>query len=64
MKVAANENEFGYRIAGPEDTPWLIFSYSLNTNFSTWNGQVERFSGSYRILRYNTNCHNGTNTQP
>ena len=64
MKVAANGNEFGYRIAGPEGAPWLIFSFSLISNFSTWDGQVKRLSGRYRILRYNTNCHNGTSPQP
>ncbi len=64
MKVAANGNEFVCRIDGPEDAPCLIFSYSLNNNFSTWDGRVKRLSGRYRILRYNTNCHNGTSTQP
>ena len=64
MKVAANGNEFVCRIDGPEDGPWLTFSYSLNTNFSMWDAQVERLSGRYRILRCNTRCHNGTSTAP
>jgi hypothetical protein len=64
MKLAANGDEFVCRIDGPEDAPWLTFSYSLNTNFSMWDAQVERLSGRYRILGYNTRCHNSTSTPP
>ena len=64
MKVAANGNEFVCRIDGPADAPLLTFSCSLNTNLSAWDGQVERLSDRYRILLYNTRCHNGTSTSP
>jgi len=64
MQVTANGNAFVCRIDGPEDAPWLTFSNSLNTNYSMWDGQVERLSGRYRILRYNTRGHDGTGAPP
>ena len=59
MQITANEIDFVCQINGPEATPWLTFSNSLNTNFSLWDKQVALLSDRNRILRYNTRGHNG-----
>ena len=64
MRIEANGISFDCRIDGPEGAPWLTFSNSLNTNFSLWDGQVARLAGRYRILRYNTRGHDGTDSTP
>ncbi len=68
MIVTANGNDFVCRIDGPDDasddTPWLTFSNSLNTNLSLWDEQAELLSKRYRILRYNTRGHDGTGAPP
>jgi len=46
-----------YRVDGPEDGPKLVFSNSLGTDFRTWDAVVDRLSGRYRMLRYDTRGH-------
>lgn len=64
MQIAANGINFVCRIDGPEDAPWLTFSNSLNTNFALWDAQAELLKDRYRILRYNTRGHDGTDAPP
>lgn len=63
-RVEANGISFVCRIDGTEGAPWVTFSNSLNANYSSWDGQVERFGDRYRILRYNTRGHAGTGAPP
>ena len=60
FQVEANGISFRCRIDGAEQAPWLIFSNSLATNLSMWDGQVAVFGRSYRILRYDQRGHGGT----
>lgn len=64
MRIVANGVSFVCRVDGPEGAPWLTFSNSLNTNMSLWEGQVARLADRYRILRYNTRGHDGSDTPP
>ncbi len=64
MEVRANGISFVCQIDGPEGAPWLTFSNSLNTNLSLWDGQVALFADRFRILRYNTRGHGGTEAPP
>lgn len=64
MEIRANGNSFVCRIDGPEGAPWLTFSNSLNTNLSLWDGQAALLADRYRILRYNTRGHDGTEAPP
>ena len=64
MRIEANGISFVCRIDGPEDAPWLTFSNSLNTNFALWDPQVAVLANRYRILRYNTRGHDGTDAPP
>jgi len=64
MRIEAGGIGFVCQIDGPEDAPWLTFSNSLNTNFSLWDDQVAVLADRYRILRYNTRGHDGTDAPP
>jgi 3-oxoadipate enol-lactonase len=63
-RIKANGISFTCSIDGAEGAPWVTFSNSLNTNYSSWDGQVDRFGGRYRILRYNSRGHDGTEAPP
>jgi 3-oxoadipate enol-lactonase len=48
------------RVDGAEGAPWLVFSNSLMTDLSLWDGQVASFGNRFRILRYDTRGHGGS----
>lgn len=55
-----------YRIddkIGPA-APWLMPSNSLGSDISMWTPQVERFSMSHRVLRYDTRGHGQSDAPP
>jgi 3-oxoadipate enol-lactonase len=59
--VSANGISINYRFDGPEDGPVVMFSNSLISNYSMWDDQVEAITGAgYRMLRYDTRGHGGT----
>jgi 3-oxoadipate enol-lactonase len=53
-----------YELAGAETFPVLMFSSSLGTNLSMWNGQLETFARYFRILRYDTRGHGQSDVLP
>ena len=48
------------RVEGPTRAPWLVFSNSLMTDLSLWDGQIASFGNEYRIVRYDTRGHGGS----
>ena len=48
------------RIDGPPGAPWLVFSNSLMTDLSLWDGQAAVFGAEHRILRYDARGHGGS----
>ena len=60
MNIEANGLSFNYRIEGAEGAPWVTFSNSLACDLSMWDGQVAALRHDYRILRYDTRGHGGT----
>jgi len=58
--VAANGIRFHCRVDGRKDAPWLVFSNSLATNLSLWDGQIAAFENSFHILRYDQRGHGST----
>jgi 3-oxoadipate enol-lactonase len=60
--IAANDIDFNYTIEGPESAPVLMFSNSLGTNLSMWDGQAA-LAKHFRVLRYDTRGH-GKTTAP
>lgn len=59
-RVAANGISFNVSIGGAEDAPWLTFSNSHATDLSLWDEQAARFQDRFRLLRYDTRGHGGT----
>lgn len=55
--TTADGTRLAYRIDGPENGSGVLFSNSLATDFSMWDGQIEAFKDRYRILRYDKRCH-------
>lgn len=47
-------------IDGDGDKPWIILSNSLGANLSMWDPQIDALTGSYRVLRYDTRGHGGS----
>lgn len=46
-----------YRVDGPADAPWLVFSNSVMTDLTVWDAQAALLSANYRILRYDQRGH-------
>jgi 3-oxoadipate enol-lactonase len=61
-KIATNGTNLNYRVDGPGDAPWLTFSNSLATTLSLWDTQVAELAKSFRVLRYDTRGHGGSDS--
>jgi 3-oxoadipate enol-lactonase len=59
-RVRANGITFNVAIQGREGAPWLTFSNSHATDLSLWDEQAARLAGRFRVLRYDTRGHGGT----
>ena len=59
MKVTANGIGIRYEIEGPESAPVVVMSHSLAANVGMWEDQMP-ILGEYRVLRYDTRGHGGT----
>lgn len=46
-----------WRADGPVDAPILLLSNSLGTAMAMWEPQIERWSGQFRVLRYDSRGH-------
>lgn len=64
MRMAANGTQINCEIDGKEGAPWLTFSNSLATDLGMWEPQVTAFKNDYRILRYDTRGHGGSDVPP
>jgi 3-oxoadipate enol-lactonase len=64
MRVATNGTYINYEIDGKDGAPWLTFSNSLATDLDMWAPQVDAFRNDYRILRYDTRGHGGSDAPP
>ncbi|QOZ34671.1 alpha/beta fold hydrolase [Bradyrhizobium sp. CCBAU 53421] len=49
-----------YRIDGPDDRPVLALSNSIATSLRMWDGSVPALGRSFRLLRYDTRGHGGS----
>jgi 3-oxoadipate enol-lactonase len=64
MNIELNGVTFRYELDGPEGAPWIVFSNSLTTDVSMWDGEVAQLRDRYRILRYDTRGHGQTDAAP
>ncbi len=60
MKIKANGITINYRIDGPDNAPWLVFSNSLATTLAMWDEQAAALKDKFRVLRYDQRGHGGT----
>ncbi|MGY4478904.1 alpha/beta fold hydrolase [Bradyrhizobium sp. USDA 3364] len=49
-----------YRIDGPDERPVLVLSNSIATNLHMWDRSVPALSRPFRLLRYDTRGHGGS----
>jgi 3-oxoadipate enol-lactonase len=60
MKTKANGITINYRIDGPDNAPWLVFSNSLATSLAMWDEQADALKDKFRVLRYDQRGHGGS----
>ncbi|RJR42694.1 MAG: 3-oxoadipate enol-lactonase [Desulfobacteraceae bacterium] len=60
MHAAANGIRIHYELDGDPSAPVITLSHSLATDLSMWEHQMETLLRSYRVLRYDTRGHGGT----
>jgi len=60
MKITANGISMNYQLEGPANAPVVTLSHSLATNLSMWDPQIAALTSRYRVLRYDTRGHGGT----
>jgi 3-oxoadipate enol-lactonase len=60
MKITANGIGMNYTLDGPVSAPVVTLSHSLATDLSMWDPQMKALTARYRVLRYDTRGHGGT----
>jgi 3-oxoadipate enol-lactonase len=60
MKINANSIAVNYTLDGPPQAPVVTLSHSLATDLSMWDPQMATLTARYRVLRYDTRGHGGT----
>ena len=60
MKVEANGIEINYELSGKEGAPVVVLSHSLGSSLEMWNPQIAALEPHYRILRFDTRGHGGS----
>lgn len=61
LRIATSDHVYlNVLITGEADAPPLILSNSLGTNATMWEPQVAAFSESFRVVRYDTRGHGGS----
>lgn len=53
-----------YWVDGPEQAQALLLSNPIGSTVGLWDQQVERFSGPFRVIRYDTRGHGRSDTRP
>jgi 3-oxoadipate enol-lactonase len=60
MKLIANGISVHFTLNGPAGAPVVTLSHSLATNLAMWEPQVAALASKFRVLRYDTRGHGGT----
>jgi 3-oxoadipate enol-lactonase len=60
MHITVNGLPVHYTLAGPASAPVLTLSHALATDLSMWDPQMPLLTSRYRVLRYDTRGHRGT----
>jgi 3-oxoadipate enol-lactonase len=51
-------------VTGPEDAPALVLSHSIGSTHAMWDAQAGPFAERFRLIRYDTRGHGGSDTPP
>jgi 3-oxoadipate enol-lactonase len=60
MHLTVNGIQVNYSLEGPASGPVVTMSNSLASNLSMWDPQMPVLTSHYRVLRYDTRGHGGT----
>lgn len=60
MRITANGIGIHYTLNGPASGHVVTLSHSLATNLAMWEPQASALAARYRVLRYDTRGHGGT----
>lgn len=64
MKVKANGITVNYALEGPASAPVVMVSHSLAAHLGMWEPQVAALTRNFRVLRYDTRGHGGSEVVP
>lgn len=64
MYANANGIRVHYQVDGPEDAPWLTFVTGIANDLTMWDAQVPALQDNFRVLRFDTRGHGGTEATP
>ncbi len=60
MKAKANGIEIDYTVEGQGQGQWVVMSHSLGCDQSMWDEQARLLKAHYRVLRFDTRGHGGS----
>ena len=55
--IRLGQDDFHYRLDGPEGAPVLMLSDSLGCDLTMWDAQVPHWTRTHRVLRYDSRGH-------
>ena len=58
--ISANGISIRYSDEGPKDAPVVVMSHSLSAELAMWDPQADALKGDFRVIRYDTRGHGGT----
>lgn len=64
MQTQANSIVINYELSGPKGAPIVVLSHSLGSNLSMWDVQLAVLEPHFRVLRYDTRGHGGSQATP
>ena len=60
MKIEVNGVRINYELSGKDDGPVVMLSHSLSTHLAMWNLQMPVLEPHFKVLRYDTRGHGGS----
>lgn len=64
MKVKSNGTTLNYEVEGLEGAPWLLVSHGIATSLEIWTEVSSHLKSKYRVLRYDSRGHGGSDPAP
>src|SRR5512139_3105508 len=64
MRLNTNGIEINYELIGKKGGPVVVLSHSLGSSLVNWNLQMDALEPHFRVLRYDTRGHGGTEAPP